>query len=59
MKTDAQLQQDVMAELEREPAVPATQIGVEVRKGVATLAGRLTVMRRSGTPSARCSVYPV
>ncbi len=41
MKTDAQLQQDVMAELEWEPAVPATQIGVEVRNGVVTLAGRL------------------
>ncbi|MFZ2990306.1 MAG: OsmY domain-containing protein, partial [Ideonella sp.] len=31
MKTDTQLQQDVMAELKWEPAVHATQIGVEVK----------------------------
>lgn len=41
MKTDSQLQQDVMAELEWEPAVQATHIGVEVRGGVVTLAGRV------------------
>lgn len=39
MKTDAQLQQDVMAELSWEPAVQAAQIGVEVQHGVVTLAG--------------------
>lgn len=39
MKTDLQLQQDVMAELAWEPAVHAAQIGVEVRDGVVTLAG--------------------
>jgi osmotically-inducible protein OsmY len=41
MVTDAQLQQDVMAELEWEPAVPATRVGVDVRNGVVTLAGQL------------------
>ncbi len=41
MKTDAQLQQDVMAELSWEPAVHATQIGVEVKNGVVTLAGEV------------------
>jgi osmotically-inducible protein OsmY len=41
MVTDAQLQQDVVAELEWEPAVPATQIGVDVRNGVVTLSGQL------------------
>jgi osmotically-inducible protein OsmY len=41
MKTDAQLQQDVMAELKWEPAVQATQIGVEVKNGVVTLAGEV------------------
>ncbi|MDH4391059.1 MAG: BON domain-containing protein [Aquabacterium sp.] len=41
MKTDAQLQQDVMAELTWEPAVHATQIGVEVKNGVVTLAGEV------------------
>jgi len=42
MKTDAQLQQDVMAELKWEPAVHAAQIGVEVKDGVATLAGEVS-----------------
>jgi osmotically-inducible protein OsmY len=42
MKTDAQLQQDVMAELKWEPAVHATQIGVEVKNGVVTLAGEVS-----------------
>jgi osmotically-inducible protein OsmY len=41
MKTDAQLQQDVMAELKWEPSVHAAQIGVEVRDGVVTLAGEV------------------
>ena len=41
MKTDSQLQQDVMAELDWEPAVPAAQIGVEVKDGVVTLAGEV------------------
>jgi osmotically-inducible protein OsmY len=41
MKTDSQLQQDVMAELTWEPAVHATQIGVEVSDGVVTLAGEV------------------
>jgi osmotically-inducible protein OsmY len=39
MKTDIQLQQDVMAELQWEPSVHAAQIGVEVKDGVVTLAG--------------------
>ncbi len=41
MKTDAQLQQDVIAELKWEPSVDATQIGVEVKNGVVTLAGHV------------------
>lgn len=41
MKTDLQLQQDVMAELKWEPAVHAAQIGVEVKSGVVTLAGEV------------------
>ena len=41
MKTDSQLQLDVMAELKWEPAVHATQIGVEVKDGVVTLAGQV------------------
>jgi osmotically-inducible protein OsmY len=39
MKADAQVQQDVMAELRWEPSINAAQIGVEVRDGVLTLSG--------------------
>jgi hypothetical protein len=39
MKTDAQLQQAVIAQLNWESAIQATHIGVEVRDGVVTLAG--------------------
>ena len=42
MKTDTQLQQDVMAELQWEPAVHASRIGVEVSEGVVTLAGAVS-----------------
>jgi osmotically-inducible protein OsmY len=42
MKTDAQLQQDVISELKWEPAVHAEQIGVEVKNGVVTLAGEVS-----------------
>jgi osmotically-inducible protein OsmY len=42
MKTDAQLQQDVIAELRWEPSVQAEQVGVEVKDGVVTLAGEVS-----------------
>ncbi|WAT83014.1 BON domain-containing protein [Delftia acidovorans] len=42
MKTDTQLQKDVMAELKWEPSVHASQIGVEVKDGVVTLAGEVS-----------------
>jgi len=38
-KTDSQLQHDVMAELEWEPAVDHAEIGVAVNQGVVTLSG--------------------
>jgi osmotically-inducible protein OsmY len=41
MKTDSQLQQDVMAELQWEPAVHSAQIGVQAKDGVVTLAGEV------------------
>jgi osmotically-inducible protein OsmY len=41
MKTDAQLQQEVIAELKWEPTVKGTDIGVEVRNGIVTLAGHV------------------
>jgi hypothetical protein len=40
MKTDAEVQQDVIAELNWEPSVNASQIGVEVHNGFVTLTGR-------------------
>jgi len=42
MKTDTQLQQDVIAELKWEPSVNAAHIGVEVNDGVVTLAGHVS-----------------
>lgn len=41
MKTDAQIQRDVLAELKWEPSVNAAKIGVEVRDGIVTLAGHV------------------
>ena len=41
MKTDAQLQQDVLAELNWDPAIGAAQIGVTVKDGVVTLNGHV------------------
>jgi osmotically-inducible protein OsmY len=39
MKTDKQLQHDVLAELEWEPSIDATQVGVAVVDGIVTLTG--------------------
>jgi osmotically-inducible protein OsmY len=39
MKTDEQLQQDVMNELQWDPSVKAAEIGVHVKDGVVTLSG--------------------
>ena len=39
MKTDTELQQDVMAELQYEPTIKAAEIGVGVTDGVVTLSG--------------------
>jgi osmotically-inducible protein OsmY len=41
MKTDAQLKADVTNELQWDPAVNATTVGVAVRNGVVTLTGHL------------------
>ena len=41
MKTDSQVQQDVLSELQWEPSVNAAHIGVEVKDGVVTLAGHV------------------
>lgn len=41
MKTDANLKQDVIAELSWEPSINAAQTGVEVKDGIVTLAGHV------------------
>lgn len=40
-KSDAQIQKDVLEELKWEPSVQASNIGVEVKDGVVTLAGHV------------------
>ena len=42
MKTDTQLQKDVIAELNWEPSVIPADIGVEVKDGVVTLSGHVS-----------------
>lgn len=42
MKTDSQLQRDVIEELKWEPGIAAPKIGVEVADGVVTLTGQVT-----------------
>jgi osmotically-inducible protein OsmY len=41
MKTDIQLKDDVTKELEWDPSINASQVGVAVKKGVVTLTGHL------------------
>ncbi len=41
MCTDQQLQRDVMAQLDWDPAINAAQIGVDVHDGIVTLAGHV------------------
>lgn len=41
MKTDTQLQQDVLAELDWDPALNAADIGVEVKDGIVSLSGHV------------------
>lgn len=61
MKTDAQLQQDIIAVLEREHSVNGTNIGVEVEEGNVTLIGTvkswaerdLALLRAWGAPGIR------
>ncbi len=41
MKSDIQIQKDVIAELKWEPIVMASEIGVAVKKGIVTLSGQV------------------
>lgn len=49
MKTDTELQQDVMHELKWEPTVQAAEIGVRVKDGVVTLSGYVDSYHRKQT----------
>ena len=48
MKTDSQLQKDVMDEIRWEPSTTATQIGVTAAKGVVTLTGTVATYAEKG-----------
>ncbi|HEU5365785.1 MAG TPA: BON domain-containing protein, partial [Hanamia sp.] len=41
MKTDYEIQQDVMEELKWEPFLKASEVGVAVKNGIVTLAGHV------------------
>ena len=51
MKTDTELQQDVMDELQWEPTVKAAEIVVTVKDGVVTLSGYVDSYVKKGLPS--------
>jgi osmotically-inducible protein OsmY len=48
MKTDSELQQDVMTELQWEPTIKAAEIGVGVTDGVVTLSGYVDSFYKKG-----------
>jgi HSP20 family molecular chaperone IbpA len=52
MKTDSQIQQDVLQELKWDQRVEETDVGVEVDQGVLTIQGRARPLA-SGTPLHR------
>ena len=41
MKSDSQIQQDVMEELKWQPFLSSSEIGVAVKNGIVTLSGRV------------------
>jgi osmotically-inducible protein OsmY len=49
MKSDVDLQRDVLGELDWEPSVDASQIGVTAREGVVTLTGHVTTQSEKHT----------
>lgn len=60
MKTDKQLQHDVLAELEWEPSIDATQIGVTVSNGTVTLSGSVgTYLQKTQAEKVAKRVYGV
>jgi osmotically-inducible protein OsmY len=60
MKSDKQLQHDVLAELEWEPSIEASQIGVAAKDGVVTLTGSVSQFNEKMTAERRAKrVYGV
>jgi osmotically-inducible protein OsmY len=60
MKTDAELQQDVVNELEWEPTIDAAEIGVAVKDGVVTLSGYVdSYVRKWAAERAAARVFGV
>jgi osmotically-inducible protein OsmY len=59
MKSDAQLKKDVEAELEWDPSINATEVGVAVKDGVVTLREdtRIEVRVNGSTAVLRGSVH--
>ena len=53
MKTDIQLQQNVLAELDWDPAINAADIGVEVKGGIVTLSGHVASFAENGRSALR------
>jgi osmotically-inducible protein OsmY len=60
MKTDAELQKDVMNELRWEPLIKAAEIGVGVKNGVVTLSGNVDhYYKKSAAERAAARVFGV
>jgi osmotically-inducible protein OsmY len=55
MKNDTQIQQEVLAELDRDSTLPPESVGVEVHHGVVKLAGRTddAAFKKSAEMAAR------
>ena len=60
MKTDTELQQDVMNELKWEPTIKAAEIGVAVKDGVVTLSGYVdSYVKKGAAERAAARVFGV
>jgi osmotically-inducible protein OsmY len=60
MQPDKQLQHDVLAELEWEPSIDATHIGVTVSDGTVTLSGNVgTYLQKTQAETVARRVYGV
>ena len=60
MKTDAELQQDVMNELKWEPTIKSAEIGVTVKDGVVTLSGYVdSYVKKGAAERAAARVFGV